>query len=608
MASLRVAIIGQSQFGMEVYKNLRAKGHEIVGVFTIPDVKGKPDILATEAEKDGLQVFKFKRWRNKGEKNTIAEVFEKYKSCDAELNVMPFCSQFIPMDVIDFPKHGSIIYHPSILPRHRGASAINWTLMEGDKQGGFTVFWADDGLDTGPILLQKSVDIDPNETVDTLYNRFLYPEGIKGMVEAVDLISDGKAPRIVQPEEGATYDKIWKKKEVAKIHWDQPAEKLHNFIRGNDKLPGAWSNIDGEQVTFYSSSLEESSSPPDGSSVVVEGLEKPAIVHSGGMTLVGNDGKMLTVKALGLASGKMIPAAKFGQAADESEALELSEEEKEIEEKLKLIWAGILSNPDIDNSTDFFGAGAGSMDVARLVEELKEKCSISVETEEVYMNTGFGDFVKMVVLTSRGGGQEEFKVDTINLDINNMEIRMPHQAFINGNFVDSTSEKTFKTINPHDESVLGEITFCSTNDVDLAVAAAKDAYEKGPWGRMNARDRGSLMYRLAEMMEEHKEELATIESLDAGAVYTLALKTHVGMSIDTFRYYAGWCDKIQGTTIPINHSRPSKNLTYTKREPYGQPWLLSFPEKDHGTLLNGCTSFSVQVTERLKKEVGTSVL
>jgi len=89
--------------------------------------------------------------------------------------------------------------------------------MEGDKQGGFTVFWADDGLDTGPILLQKSVDVDPNDTVDTLYNRFLYPEGIKGMVEAVDLIGDGKAPKIPQPEEGATYDKIWKKKEVAKV-------------------------------------------------------------------------------------------------------------------------------------------------------------------------------------------------------------------------------------------------------------------------------------------------------------------------------------------------------------------------------------------------------
>lgn len=153
--------------------------------------------------------------------------------------------------------------------------------MDGDRQGGFTIFYADDGLDTGPILLQKSIDIEPNETVDTLYNRFLYPEGIKGMVslgfysgcimgclesflfrfnvfsdgvhslksyssccclgdlderfgfnvlsfilfiivlniqvEAVNLIADGKASKTVQPEEGATYDKIWKKKEVAQV-------------------------------------------------------------------------------------------------------------------------------------------------------------------------------------------------------------------------------------------------------------------------------------------------------------------------------------------------------------------------------------------------------
>ncbi|XP_046839879.1 cytosolic 10-formyltetrahydrofolate dehydrogenase-like [Xenia sp. Carnegie-2017] len=569
MASLRVAIIGQSQFGMEVYKKLRSKGHEIVGVFTIPDVKGKPDVLASEAEKDGLPVFKHKRWRNKGEETTIAKIFEQYKSCNAELNVMPFCSQFIPMDVINFPKHGSIIYHPSLLPRHRGASAINWTLMEGDKQGGFTIFWADDGLDTGPILLQKRVDVDPNDTVDTLYNRFLYPEGIKGMVEAVELISDGKAPRIVQSEDGATYDKIWKKKDVAKINWDQPAEKLHNFIRGCDKLPGAWSIIDGEQVTFYSSSLEQTTDVPEGSPVIIEGLAKPAVVHANGMTLVGNDSKMLTVKALGLSTGKMIPASKFGQSSEDSESLELSEQEKEMEQKIQVVWAGILANPDVDNDTDFFAAGAGSMDVVRLIEEVKEKCDISLEAEDVYMNTGFGDFVKMVVLTSRGVTNEEFKVDTIDKHVNNMEIRMPHQAFINGNFVDSSSGKTFQTINPHDETVLADISYCSKEDVDLAVTAAKDAFEKGPWGRMNARDRGTLMYRLADIMEKHKEELATIESLDAGAVYTLALKTHVGMSIDTFRYYAGWCDKIQGTTIPINHSRPSKNLSFTKREPYG---------------------------------------
>ena len=126
MASLKVAVIGQSVFGLEVYKLLRKKGHTVVGVFTIPDVNGKSDPLGAEAEKDGVPVFKFKAWRAKATGQVLPGVFEKYKSVDAELNVLPFCSQFIPMDVINHPKHKSIIYHPSILPRHRGASAINW--------------------------------------------------------------------------------------------------------------------------------------------------------------------------------------------------------------------------------------------------------------------------------------------------------------------------------------------------------------------------------------------------------------------------------------------------------------------------------------------------
>ena len=79
----------------------------------------------------------------------------------------------------------------------------------------------------------------------------------------------------------------------------------------------------------------------------------------------------------------------------------------------------------------------------------------------------------------------------------------------------------------------------------------------------------SIYNRLADLMDQHKEELATLESVDSGAVYTLALKTHVGFSIDTFRYFAGWCDKIQGSTIPINNARPNSNLSFTKREPIG---------------------------------------
>uniref|UniRef100_A0A7M4FKP7 10-formyltetrahydrofolate dehydrogenase n=1 Tax=Crocodylus porosus TaxID=8502 RepID=A0A7M4FKP7_CROPO len=564
---LKLALIGQSLFGQEVYSNLRKEGHKIVGVFTVPDKNGQADPLALSAEKDGTPVFKFSRWRVKGK--SIQEVVEAYRSVGAELNVLPFCTQFIPMDVIDFPKHGSIIYHPSILPRHRGASAINWTLIQGDKKAGFTVFWADDGLDTGPILLQQECDIKPNDTVDDLYNRFLFPEGVKAMVEAVQLIADGKAPQVPQPEEGATYEGI-QKKENAQISWDQPAAALHNWIRGHDKVPGAWTIINDQVVTFYGSSLFDGS-VPSGQPLAIEGATKPGLVTKNGLVLFGNDGKMLLVRNLQFEDGKMIPASKYF-AAGETSAIELTEEEKKMAEDIKSIWVGILTNvPVIEDSTDFFKSGASSMHVVRMIEEIKQKYSgLQLHNEDVYMATKFADFIQMLVRRLRGEDkEEELIVDYVSKTVNNMTVKMPYQCFINGQFMDAEDGKTYDTINPTDGSIIAKVSYASVEDVDKAVAAAKDAFENGEWGKMNARERGRLMYRLADLMEKQQEELATIETIDSGAVYTLALKTHVGMSVQTFRYFAGWCDKIQGSTIPINHARPNHNLTFTKKEPIG---------------------------------------
>ncbi|KAL3853603.1 hypothetical protein ACJMK2_017137 [Sinanodonta woodiana] len=563
---MKVAIIGQSLFGADVYRLLQKNGHNIVGVFTVPDVNGKPDPLAVAASNDGIPVFKYKRWQVK--KEPVPEVLEEYKSIGAELNVLPFCSQFIPMEVINFPKNKSIIYHPSLLPRHRGASAINWTLIQGDKTGGFTIFWADDGLDTGPILLQKKCYVGPNDTVDTLYNRFLYPEGVKAMGEAVQLIVDGKAPVIIQPEEGATYDALLKK-DTVKIDWKKPAENIHNFIRGCDKVPGAWSVINGQKITFFGSRLWNRM-VPRGPEFQVEGCSKPAIVHRDGMVLFGNDGKMVNVSQVQMESGKMISASKFGKEDTHEDKLELTPEEEKMIKDLKVVWNGIL-NINIDNLTDFFKSGAGSMDVVRLVEEVKQKCNgIKLENEDVYMNTVFEDFINCVVKRGRGiVDKEEFKYTPVTMHVNNMDISFPNQLFINNEFLDSSDKVTFKTINPTNESVICSVAKATVDDVNRAVEAAKVAFEEGEWGKMNARDRGAILYRLADLMEQHQEELATLESVDSGAVYTLALKTHVGMSITTFRYFAGWCDKIQGTTIPINNARPSRNLTYTKREPIG---------------------------------------
>ena len=120
--------------------------------------------------------------------------------------------------------------------------------------GGFSIFWCDDGLDTGPILLQKSIDIDPNETIDTLYMRFLFPEGVRSMLEAVNLIEQGQAPRMIQSEDGASYDPMLNKKELTELKLDELSGKqLHNFIRGCDTVPGAWIRIDGQTVKLYGS-------------------------------------------------------------------------------------------------------------------------------------------------------------------------------------------------------------------------------------------------------------------------------------------------------------------------------------------------------------------
>ncbi|XP_059017950.1 cytosolic 10-formyltetrahydrofolate dehydrogenase isoform X3 [Mustela lutreola] len=448
---MKIAVIGQSLFGQEVYCHLRKEGHDVVGVFTVPDKDGKADPLGLEAEKDGVPVFKLSRWRVKGQ--TLPDVVAKYQALGAELNVLPFCSQFIPMEVINAPHHGSIIYHPSLLPRHRGASAINWTLIHGDKKGGFTIFWADDGLDTGDLLLQKECEILPDDTVSTLYNRFLFPEGIKGMVQAVRLIAEGKAPRLPQPEEGATYEGI-QKKETAKINWEQPAEAIHNWIRGNDKVPGAWTEACGQKLTFFNSTLNTTGLVPEGENLPIPGAHRPGIVTKAGLLLFGNDDRMLLVKNIQLEDGKMIPASHFFNRADSS-ALELTEEELVIAEAVRSAWKRILPNVlEVEDSTDFFKSGAASVDVVRLVEEVKELCDgLELENEDIYMATTFGDFIQLLVRKLRGDDKDnKCIIDYVEKAVNKLTLRMPHQLFIGGMFVGAEGAKTYETINPTDGS------------------------------------------------------------------------------------------------------------------------------------------------------------
>ncbi|KAG1651981.1 Mitochondrial 10-formyltetrahydrofolate dehydrogenase [Nymphon striatum] len=490
---LRVAIIGQSQFAGGVYKLLRQNGHEVVGVFTVPDQGSREDPLATIAKQDGVKVFKFPRWRKKGVP-VIPEVLDAYKSTGAELNVLPFCSQFIPMDIINSPKLQSICYHPSILPLHRGASSINWTLIEGDKKAGFSIFWADDGLDTGPILLQRECDVDPNDTVESLYNRFMFPEGIKAMGEAVDMVANGTAPRIMQTEEGASYDSALNKIDLQRIDFKKTGQQLHNFIRGMDVVPGAIAVVEGQETRLFRSTVWLGPIPRQHQEIKVEGMSKPGYLHGNGLLLTGSDGKMVNVQKM-MSNDKMINASKFGQKEEVKEALVLTIDEKNIVKTLQGIWKGIISIEIVD-STDFFKAGAGSMDVARLVEEVREKCNgVTLENEHVYMCSEFSDFCRIVIMKTRGEvDTKELEFDAIKMHVNNMDISFPHQLFINNEFVTSSHGKVLRLINPNNESLICEVSSASKADVDTAVMAAKTAFY-GEWGQMSARDRGRLLFR-----------------------------------------------------------------------------------------------------------------
>jgi methionyl-tRNA formyltransferase len=246
---MRIVLIGQATFGADVLKGLLAKGRQVVGVFCPPDRGGKFDPLKEATLAAGLPIFQPRRMKD-------PEAFDQMVSLHPDLVVLAFVTDIVPGKVLAVPKLGSICYHPSILPRYRGASAINWAVINGETKSGLTIFWVDAGIDTGDILLQKEVDIFANETTGEVYFNKLYPLGVEAVIEAVDLINAGKAPRIPQDHSKATYDPPCDEK-VAALDWSKPGHQVFNFIRGTDPQPGATTTFRGEKIKVYNARFVE---------------------------------------------------------------------------------------------------------------------------------------------------------------------------------------------------------------------------------------------------------------------------------------------------------------------------------------------------------------
>ncbi len=246
---MRIVLIGQAAFGEKVLEALIKEGENIVGVFCPPDVPGRPNTLKELATKNGIPVFQPKKMKDK-------EAIDQVKKLDPELIVMAYVTDIVPKEILDYPKYGTIQYHPSLLPKHRGGSAINWAVIMGEKKTGLTIFWPDEGIDTGPILLQKEVEISDTDTTGSLYFNKLFPLGVEAMVEAVKLVKSGKAEKIPQNEEEATYEPLCTE-EVAKIDWSKDAKEVYNLIRGCDPQPGANTKYNGETVYIYDCELKD---------------------------------------------------------------------------------------------------------------------------------------------------------------------------------------------------------------------------------------------------------------------------------------------------------------------------------------------------------------
>ena len=240
---MRIVCIGQAAFGVKVLQKLTERGEEVVAVYTPQDIVGKRNPLKELAIQINIPVFQPRSM-------LVPEIYKEYTRLKPDLNVMAFVTSILPDSILNYPKMGTIQYHPSLLPKHRGGSAINWAIINGETKTGISVFWPDRGVDTGPILLQKEVEISPDDTVGSLYFEKLFPLGIEALVEGIELIKKGTAPRIPQDESQATYEGLCTEKDAI-INWSAPIDRVYNLIRGTNPQPGATTYFHGKTLKIF---------------------------------------------------------------------------------------------------------------------------------------------------------------------------------------------------------------------------------------------------------------------------------------------------------------------------------------------------------------------
>ena len=294
---MRIVLHGQQAFGQAVLERLLERGEDVVAVCCAPTKEGKPeDPLVELAREKGLPVHQPASWKT-------PEALALMQSFNADVCMMAYVLLFVPQEVRDAPKYGTFQYHPSLCPEHRGPSSINWPIAMGKTRTGLSVFWPDDGLDEGPMMLQKTCEIGPDETLGDVYFKKLFPMGVDAMIEGLELVKAGVIIKHDQRLEDGSYES-WFGKAAAEIDWSKPVADVYNIIRAANPAPGAWTTIAGGELKIYDSARV------DGTGTAGEVVS----VDEYGVTVQAEGGRIL-IKRVRPADGGKMAASEWAAAA-----------------------------------------------------------------------------------------------------------------------------------------------------------------------------------------------------------------------------------------------------------------------------------------------------
>jgi methionyl-tRNA formyltransferase len=296
---MRVAIVGQKDFGKAALEAFVKRGHIVAGVFCAPEKPGEaPDPLRLAAEQLKIPVRALPSLR-------VEEARLALQALNVDLAVLAYVLQFVPQDFATIPRHGTIQFHPSLLPRYRGPSSINWPIILGDTRTGLSIFRPVDGLDEGPIILQKETPIGPDETVGKVYFGRLFPMGVEALLEAADLVVTGGAQSTTQDESCASYEG-WCRDAEARINWHTHVDQTYNLIRGCDPAPGAWTVFNHKRLQLFDVRKHSARtfSQVKGRIGAVTAIEEHSLSISA-------QGGQIEVFKLRIEGGKKLPAPQF---------------------------------------------------------------------------------------------------------------------------------------------------------------------------------------------------------------------------------------------------------------------------------------------------------